>query len=95
MSILLLQGQLLGLFILMPMVEFYDGIRKQPKQKFWRLLMVNKTEQTEVVKIRLGLSEKLALESIAERECRTFAAQVRLAVREWLESRSAPREEKQ
>lgn len=48
-----------------------------------------KTETTEVVKIRLGSSEKTALDAIAERECRTFAAQVRLAVREWLEGKSA------
>ena len=51
--------------------------------------MNKQTEQTEVVKIRLGSSEKTALEAIAERECRTFAAQVRLAVREWLEVKSA------
>ena len=51
--------------------------------------MNKQTEQTEVVKIRLGSSEKTALEAIAEREYRTFAAQVRLAVREWLEVKSA------
>lgn len=51
--------------------------------------MTKQTEQTEVVKIRLGSSEKTALEAIAERECRTFASQVRIAVREWLETKSA------
>jgi len=51
--------------------------------------MTKHAKQTEVVKIRLGLSEKAELEAIAERECRTFAAQVRLAVREWLEGKSA------
>lgn len=51
--------------------------------------MANKTEQTEVVKIRLGSSEKAALEAISEREFRTFAAQVRLVVRDWLEGKSA------
>lgn len=51
--------------------------------------MTRQTEQTEVVKIRLGSSEKAALDAVAERECRTFAAQVRMAVREWLEGKSA------
>jgi len=46
--------------------------------------MNKQTEQTEVVKIRLGSSEKAALEAIAERECRTFAGQVRVAIKEWL-----------
>lgn len=51
--------------------------------------MTKQSETTEVVKIRLGSSEKTALLAIAERECRTFAAQVRLAVREWLETKIA------
>ena len=42
------------------------------------------TEQTEVVKIRLGSSEKAKLEELARVGERTFAGQVRLVVREWL-----------
>jgi len=48
--------------------------------------MSNKAEQTEVVKIRLGSSEKAALEAIAEAEYRTFAAQCRLALKEWMKT---------
>jgi hypothetical protein len=43
-----------------------------------------KAEKTEVVKIRIGVKEKAELDKIAKRECRTFAGQVRLALREWL-----------
>jgi hypothetical protein len=50
--------------------------------------MKKKPEATETIKIRLGLKAKTALEAIAARECRTFAAQVRLVVRDWIERNS-------
>jgi len=45
---------------------------------------MNKTGSTEVVKIRLGLTEKAELARIAVTEGRTFAGQCRQALREWL-----------
>jgi len=47
--------------------------------------MTEKKEQTEVVKIRLLVSEKAKLDKLAKNGERTFAGQVRLVVREWLE----------
>jgi len=38
------------------------------------------SEQTEVVKIRLGPDDKVRLQEIAEKECRTFSDQCRLAI---------------
>ena len=49
--------------------------------------MTKQPEQTEVVKIRLGSSDKAKLQEIAEKECRTFSYQCRLAIREWLSKR--------
>ena len=51
--------------------------------------MTKQTEQTEVVKIRLGSEDKVRLQEIAETECRTFSDQCRLAIREWLKNKSA------
>ena len=51
--------------------------------------MNKKTEQTEVVKIRLGSEDKVSMQEIAEKECRTFSDQCRLAIREWLKINSA------
>jgi len=48
-----------------------------------------KNQKTEVVKIRLGSTDKVMLQEIAEKECRTFADQCRLALREWLKTKSA------
>jgi len=48
---------------------------------------MKKTQKTEVVKIRLGSTDKKILEEIAEKECRTFSDQCRLAIREWIENR--------
>jgi len=47
------------------------------------------SEQTEVVKIRLGSDDKATLQEIAEKECRTFSDQCRLAIREWIKIKSA------
>jgi predicted transcriptional regulator len=49
-------------------------------------------EQTEVVKIRLGTSDKERLQAIARAEYRTFAFQCRLALQDWLEARDAAKE---
>jgi hypothetical protein len=46
--------------------------------------MTKQTEKTEVVKIRLGSSEKSLIEFIARKNDRTFAGQVRAALKEWL-----------
>ena len=51
--------------------------------------MTKQTEQTEVVKIRLGSTEKAKLEELAHAGERTLAGQIRLVVREWLEQKSA------
>ena len=48
-----------------------------------------KEQNTEVVKIRLGSEDKVRLQEIAEKECRTFSDQCRLAIREWLKTKSA------
>ena len=47
------------------------------------------SEQTEVVKIRLGTEDKVRLQEIAEKEYRSFADQCRLALHEWLEEKNA------
>lgn len=46
--------------------------------------MTKKSEQTEVVKIRLGSETKNKLMEAAEREYRTFADQCRMILDEWL-----------
>ena len=47
------------------------------------------TEKTVVVNnFRLGSDIKKKLEEIAEREQRTFAGQIRLALQEWIEIKS-------
>ena len=51
--------------------------------------MTKQADQTEVVKIRLGSEDKVKLQEIAEKEFRSFADQCRLALREWLETKSA------
>jgi predicted transcriptional regulator len=51
--------------------------------------MSEKSEKTEVVKIRLGSDDKVRLQEIAEKEFRTFSDQCRLALHEWLETKSA------
>ena len=51
--------------------------------------MNKQSDQTEVVKIRLGSEDKVKLQEIAETECRTFSDQCRLAIREWLKTKSA------
>ena len=53
--------------------------------------MTKQSEQTEVVKIRLGSDDKVRLQEIAENEFRSFADQCRMALHEWLESKSAHR----
>ena len=53
--------------------------------------MTKQSEQTEVVKIRLVSDDKVRLQEIAEKECRTFSDQCRLAIREWLRTKSARR----
>jgi predicted transcriptional regulator len=51
--------------------------------------MTKQAEQTEVVKIRLGSEDKVRLQEIAEKEFRTFSDQCRLAISEWLKTKSA------
>lgn len=51
--------------------------------------MPKTTEKTEVVKIRLGSTDKAKLQAIAEAEFRTFADQCRLSLREWIEQKEA------
>jgi len=51
--------------------------------------MIKPSEQTEVVKLRLGSEDKVRLQEIAEKEFRSFADQCRLALHEWLETKSA------
>lgn len=51
--------------------------------------MTKQAEQTEVVKIRLGSEDKVRLQEIAEKGFRTFADQCRMALHEWLETKSA------
>ena len=52
---------------------------------------MNKTTEKTVVinNFRLGSEIKKKLEEIAEREQRTFAGQIRLALQEWVEQKSA------
>jgi predicted transcriptional regulator len=52
---------------------------------------MNKTTEKTVVinNFRLGSENKKKLEEIAEREQRTLAGQIRLALHEWLEQKSA------
>jgi predicted transcriptional regulator len=49
----------------------------------------DKNTETDVVKIRLDSTDKVRLQEIAEKECRTFSDQCRLAIREWLKTKSA------
>lgn len=51
--------------------------------------MRKQVKKTEVVKIRLGSEDKARLQEIAEMECRTFSDQCRLAIREWIKTKSA------
>jgi len=53
--------------------------------------MRKQPEETEVVKIRLGSDAKKRLQEIADKECRTFADQCRLALSEWLETKGKRR----
>ena len=52
-------------------------------------MIKKQAEQTEVIKIRLGSEDKVRLQVIAETEFRTFSDQCRLAIREWLKTKSA------
>jgi hypothetical protein len=47
--------------------------------------------KTDVIKLRIDSDVKIELEKIAETEQRTLAGQIRLALREWLETKSARR----
>ncbi|MDD5394957.1 MAG: hypothetical protein PHE17_18215 [Thiothrix sp.] len=49
------------------------------------------TNQTEVVKIRLGCEIKAELQKIAEKEYRTFSDQCRMALAEWVEEKNKRR----
>jgi DNA phosphorothioation-dependent restriction protein DptG len=51
--------------------------------------MTKQPETTEVVKIRLGSSDKIRLQEIAEKEGRTFSSQCRIALNEWLSKRKS------
>lgn len=44
-----------------------------------------RTDETEVVKIRISTTAKLKLQDIAKKEYRTFADQCRLSLDEWIE----------
>ena len=46
------------------------------------------SDETEVVKIRLSSTIKDKLQEIADREQRTLAGQIRLALQEWIENKS-------
>jgi hypothetical protein len=48
--------------------------------------MTKQTEQTEVVKIRLGSSLKSQLQKLADANERTLAGQIRLALGQWIEN---------
>ncbi len=52
-------------------------------------MIKKQADATEVVKIRLGSEDKVRLQEIAESDCRTFSDQCRLAIREWLKTKSA------
>ena len=43
-----------------------------------------KKQKTEVIKFRLGITEKENLQEIADREQRTLAGQIRIALHEWI-----------
>ena len=45
--------------------------------------------KTDVIKLRIDSDVKIELEKISESEQRTLAGQIRLALCEWLETRSA------
>jgi hypothetical protein len=45
--------------------------------------------ETEVIKIRIDSDVKAELEKIAESEQRTLAGQIRLALSEWMKTKSA------
>ena len=45
--------------------------------------------KTDVIKLRIDSDVKNELEKIAETEQRTLAGQIRLALREWLETKNA------
>jgi hypothetical protein len=45
--------------------------------------------KTDVIKLRIDSNVKIELEKIAETEQRTLAGQIRLALREWFETKSA------
>jgi len=45
--------------------------------------------KTDVIKLRIDSDVKIELEKIAETEQRILAGQIRLALREWLETKSA------
>ena len=45
--------------------------------------------KTDVIKMRIDSDVKIELEKISELEQRTLAGQIRLALREWLEQKSA------
>ena len=47
------------------------------------------TEKTDVIKMRIDSDVKIELEKISELEQRTLVGQIRLALREWLEQKSA------
>jgi len=47
----------------------------------------DKTAETEVVKIRLGVDTKKKLQEIAEREYRSLMDQCRLALDEWIDGK--------
>jgi hypothetical protein len=51
--------------------------------------MSKKINQTDVIKIRVDSDMKTELEKIVESEQRTLAGQIRLALSEWLKTKSA------
>jgi hypothetical protein len=55
--------------------------------------MKNNSEQTDTIKIRIGLTLKAQIERIAEVQERTFAGQVRLMLHEWIQLKN-PKEYK-
>ena len=54
--------------------------------------MAQSRAATEVIKVRICAVDKAELESIAEKESRTFAGQYRLVLREWLENERQQRQ---
>ena len=51
--------------------------------------MKKHTEESDIVKFRLGLTAKAQLQAIADSEQRTLASLLRFALFEWLETKSA------